>query len=206
MTSIAEQIDKRKQELKDHLPIVMRSIEMNFAPYSAQFNVDFMNALSANGSRRSKIFAIQKLTSEAREKASPFVACSKGCSNCCYQRVMLSQTEADTIAHNIQLKAVQLPISYKLPEIDSFNSATPCPFLVAGECSIYEYRPFMCRNQVNLDKDNLLCSFENWELRKANSPLFTGIPMLAPGQLETAYRNISNRDIVGDIRDFFPMK
>lgn len=117
---------------------------------------------------------------------------------------MISQTEADTIAHNIKRKAVQLSPTYKLPDMDTFNAATPCNFLVDGECSIYEHRPFMCRNQVNLDRDNLLCSFENWELGKANSSMFTGIPMQDPGPLLIAYRQVSSHDIVGDIRDFFP--
>jgi hypothetical protein len=204
MKPTAEEIHNRKQDSSERAKQVLREIELRFRPLQSQFDARLANALGANGSRRSKIFAIQKLSSEVRQISAPFAACGKGCSNCCYQRVMLSQTEADTIAHNIKRKAVQLSPAYKLPDIDAFDSTTPCNFLVGGECSIYEHRPFMCRNQVNLDKDNLLCSFENWELGKAKSPMHTGILMQDPGPLLAAYRQVSSRDLVGDIRDFFP--
>jgi uncharacterized protein len=204
MKPTAEEIHNRKQDVSERMPEVMRAIDLRFAPFRRQFDARLANALGANGSRRSKIFAIQRLSSEVRQISSPFAACKRGCSNCCYQRVMLSQTEADTIAHNIKRKAVQLSPAYRLPDMDAFDSTTACNFLVDGECSIYEHRPFMCRNQVNLDKDSLLCSFENWELGKANSPMYTGIPMQDPGPLLVAYRQVSSHDIIGDIRDFFP--
>lgn len=204
MKPTAQEIDNRKQEVSERVPKVMHEIELRFEPYRRQFDQQLARALAANGSRRSKIFAIQKLSSEVRQISAPFAACKKGCSNCCYQRVMLSQTEADTIAHNINKKAVQLSPAYKLPDMEAFDSTTPCNFLVDGACSIYDHRPFMCRNQVNLDKDNLLCSFENWELGRSKSPLFTGTPMQDPGPLLVAYRQVSSRDVVGDIRDFFP--
>lgn len=204
MQTTTQEIHSRKQDASERLQQVMREVELRFQPFRQQFETRLANALGANGSRRSKIFAIQQLSSEVRQISAPFAACNKGCSNCCHQRVMLSQTEADTIAHNIKRKAVQLSLAYKLPDEDSFGSTTPCNFLVRGECSIYEHRPFMCRNQVNLDSDNLLCSFENWELAKANSPMHTGIPMQDPGPLLIAYRQVSSRDVVGDIRDFFP--
>jgi hypothetical protein len=204
MKPTAEEIHNRKQEASERAQQVMREVELRFEPFRQQFEARLANALGANGSRRSKIFAIQQLSSEVRQISAPFAACNKGCSNCCYQRVMLSQTEADTIAHNIKRKAVQLSPAYRLPDEDAFSSGTPCNFLVGGECSIYEHRPLMCRNQVNLDKDNLLCSFENWELARANNPMHTGIPMQDPGPLLVAYRQVSSRDLVGDIRDFFP--
>lgn len=204
MEPTAEEIHNRKQESSERAQQVLREVELRFAPLQRQFDERLAAALGANGSRRSKIFAIQKISSDVRQVSASFAACSKGCSNCCHQRVELSQTEADTIAHNIKRKAVQLSPAYKLPDMDAFGSTTPCNFLVEGECSIYEHRPFMCRNYVNLDKDNLLCSFENWELGKAKSPMHTGIPMQNPGPLLVAYQQVSSRDVVGDIRDFFP--
>lgn len=116
----------------------------------------------------------------------------------------MSQTEADAISHKIAKQAVQLSSGYVLPEIHEFGKDTPCTFLKDGACSIYENRPFMCRNMVNLDVDPLLCGFENWDLDRTKDSRFTGIPMLGAGPLMEAYQKLASQDKVGDIRDFFP--
>jgi hypothetical protein len=203
-STIEQQIDRRKASIPERMPNVMREITQRFALFQGEAEKKLHEALTMSGSRRAKVIKIQQLTSEVRALASPYAACQNGCSNCCYQLVMLSQTEADAIGHHIGRRAAQLSPSYKIPAEHSFGRNTPCSFLVGGSCSIYDYRPFTCRNLVNLDVDNLLCGFENWELEKANDPRFTGFPKQDPGPLLDAYKKISSADAVGDIRDFFP--
>ena len=202
--TIADEINDRKKQLAVRVPEVMKKIDEAFKPLERKFTIDLQKIVSTSGSRKPKFIAIQKLTSELREITQEFTACKKGCSACCNQRVMLSQSEADAIGHSIKKPAVQLSPKYKIPDQNEFGSETPCTFLSDGACTIYDVRPFMCRNQVNLDKDNLLCGQENWDLGKSNSPKFTGVPMLGPGPVLDVYRAISGQDIVGDIRDFFP--
>lgn len=194
----------RKITAEPRVQSAYAAITRAFAPMRESFDKKLAEVLQRNGSRRIKIHALQTIMSEVREVSKPFMACKKGCSNCCYQRVMLSQTEADSIAYRISRPAKQLPSTYQLPDEKTFSPSTPCTFLVNGECSIYNNRPLMCRNQVNLDSDDLLCSFENWELSKRGDPRAAGIPMQAPGPILQVYQQISAGDVIGDIRDFFP--
>ena len=117
---------------------------------------------------------------------------------------MMSQTEADAIGHRIGRPAMQLRADYVPPDLHDFGRETPCPFLVNDACSIYEHRPFVCRNYVNMDQDPLLCGFENLALARAGDPRHTPVPHLDPGPLLAAYRAVSGKDRLGDIRAFFP--
>ncbi|WP_426211103.1 YkgJ family cysteine cluster protein [Massilia sp. TWP1-3-3] len=203
--AIAGKIDDRKALLAVRVPLVMQKIEQAFAPLKPIVEARLKQSLTDTGSRRGKFVKINEILSDVRDISSTFAACGAGCSACCTQRVMMSQTEAEAIGHKISRKPVQLRPSYVLPEIDTFGSETPCTFLSNNVCTIYEHRPFACRNLVNLDVDPLLCRFENWELSKAKDARSTGIPLLSAGPLEQAYSSLSGRDMIGDIRAFFPI-
>lgn len=202
---IAGKINDRKVSLGVRVPHVMQKIERAFAPIKPLVEAKLKQSLTDTGSRRGKFVKINRILSDVRAISSPYVACRAGCSACCTQRVMMSQTEAEAIGYQISRNPVQLTQSYVLPEIDTFGSGTPCTFLSNDVCTIYEHRPFACRNLVNLDVDPLLCGFENWELSKAKDSRTTGIPSLSAGPLEEAYRSLCGRDIIGDIRAFFPL-
>ncbi|GIZ50092.1 YkgJ family cysteine cluster protein [Noviherbaspirillum aridicola] len=204
MDDLIELIDARKTSLSERVPDVTRRIQEDFAPREAALVARLDRVLADNASRRNKIVKIQALVSEVREAAAAHAACRQGCSACCHQRVMMSQTEADAIGHRIGRTAVQLRSDYVPPALHDFGPATPCPFLVQDACSIYEHRPFVCRNYLSLDTDALLCGFENLALAKAGDPRHTPVPHLDPGPLLAAYRQVSGKDRTGDIRAFFP--
>jgi uncharacterized protein len=204
MNNIFEEINDRKSTLAERVPQVMRQIEQAFAPAQPTFTAKLQRIMADSGSRRNKVIKIQALAAEVRAFSDPYTACRKGCNACCTQRVMMSQTEANAIAYKIGRQAVQLRPGYKMQDIHAYGEDKPCTFLVDGACSIYEHRPVVCRNQVNLDIDPLLCGFENWELHKAEDPRFTPIPMLGLGPIMTAYQQLASQDQAGDIRDFFP--
>lgn len=204
MEDIFARIDARKAALKERVPAVTRQIDQAFAPSEPALAAKLQRVFADGGSRRNKIVRIQALVSEVRSYASEHAACKQGCSACCKQRVMMSQTEADAIGHAIGRPAVQLRLDYVPPRIHDFGRDTPCTFLVDDACSIYEHRPFVCRNYVSLDLDPLLCGFENWDLDKAGDKRFTPVPHLDPGPLLAAYRKVAGQDRIGDIRAFFP--
>lgn len=204
MSDILDQINERKASMEERKLSIVGQIERDFAPLKQGVEKKLAHILADNGSRRNKVIKLQELVSEVRAVADQYVACKQGCSACCYTRVMMSQTEADAIGHKIGRPAVQLRPSYVLPDMDAYGKNTPCTFLENNACSIYEHRPFVCRNQVNWDVDSLLCGFENWELGKAKDPRFSPIPLLGAGPLMTAYQQLAGQDRVGDIRDFFP--
>ncbi len=206
MSEFVDQLKQRKTLIAKRMPAVMDEIQKNFEPHKSKFDAKLKEIANTNSSRRTKIFKIQKIMSEVREISAGLAACRSGCSNCCHQRVMLSQTEADLIGQNIGRPAVQLRRDYKMIDVTEYNQTTPCTFLVDGACSIYEFRPVMCRHFVNLDIDNLLCSFENWDLGKSNDPDYLEVPTVKSAPVLAAYQQISGTDLYGDIRDFFPAK
>ena len=77
------------------------------------------------------------------------------CSNCCKVIVpVLSNDDVARIARLLGLSEQDFRTSY-LENVDEewvFNSK-PCPFLTEKGCSIYDYRPEMCREYPFTDKD-----------------------------------------------------
>lgn len=204
-TAFKNQLAARKAQLDATLPAKTQQIVQAFTPLQKEFDQRVASLLRSNGSPRTKFHALNEIMSDVRAVSAPFSACKAGCSQCCYQRVAMTQGEADAIGYRIGHAAKQLPASYKVPAVEAFSPATPCVFLKNNQCSIYDSRPFACRNLVNLDVDNLLCDFDNWELGVKKDPAFVGFPMQDPGPMLGAYKLLAGKDKVGDIRDFFPI-
>lgn len=149
-----------------------------------------------NASARSKLRKIYHLMDELGESRAPFVACEKGCTACCKMNVEISQIEANLIAEKTGIPAKQLPKSQSHNENEFIG--VPCVFLKDGACSIYEIRPFVCRNHVSFDTTSYWCEPEN--------SLHAEMPILAFSGLQIAHFNITKQNTGGvhaDIRDFF---
>jgi hypothetical protein len=92
------------------------------------------------------------------------VACKAGCDHCCHQVVHVTPPEAlaivDTLRRTLcgaELSSLAARVSSArernqgLAPVDRFTSDHPCPFLEAGQCSIYEVRPLACRGMNSRD-------------------------------------------------------
>lgn len=152
-----------------------------------------------------KMWELHSVLKDVRAVSQASMACKEGCSSCCHMRVLLSQAEADAIGLAIGVAPVVLPKTHSPRSQNKFGKATPCTFLNAhGKCAIYEHRPIMCINHVNMDLTPELCSFEHWE-RYTSGKSTKGIPSLGfPDPVRSTYQNISKGTVVGDIRSFFP--
>lgn len=203
-----EDIDARRAPSQHRAKYVAQMVAQVFGPYENRFQQRVVALVHENCSSKSKVYKLHQMISDVRKITDQWAACKPGCSNCCYQRVLISQTEANAIGEAIGIQAVQVKPGQPIKAEDDFSRSTPCTFLADGMCSIYTNRPFQCRNYTNVDVDPLLCSFENWDLSKKRDPASVGIPMLAAGPLVEAYGLISNRkpEVYSDIRDFFPAK
>jgi len=76
------------------------------------------------------------------------IACHKGCDACCKKssNVMVIQPEAFNIVDYIAGKATTAVGKQMLKQMKAATSETEeCPFLVEGECGVYEVRPLACR-------------------------------------------------------------
>lgn len=92
------------------------------------------------------------------------LACKAGCDHCCHQVVGVTPAEALTIFEHVRqtrsdaelerLRAHVTALDERgrgLSSTERFSPEHPCPFLVAGSCSIYEVRPLSCRGMNSLD-------------------------------------------------------
>jgi Fe-S-cluster containining protein len=93
------------------------------------------------------------------------VACKAGCAHCCYQPVAVTVPEALAVVEHLKhrLSAAELArvanrvaeaharSSPSRPVAERFSPEHPCPFLEAGQCSVYEVRPLSCRGMNSRD-------------------------------------------------------
>lgn len=95
------------------------------------------------------------------EKAKKEMTCSKGCSFCCHDLIIIHPDEYNYIyklakKHKIKTnkKVSKLFNSTKKEQLKWHHKR--CPFLTDNDvCSIYEFRPMICRTHNSSDKKEL---------------------------------------------------
>ena len=89
-----------------------------------------------------------------RELHGERIRCRAGCSDCCSQLFRISGLEAAHIAEGMRQVDPELRDRLRerateylaaLPGLPPAGARLPCPALVDGLCSIYEFRPLICR-------------------------------------------------------------
>ncbi len=132
------------------------------------------------------------------EYRDPFVACKKGCADCCHMNITISTEEAARIGAASRRKFEKMLSSVR-HEVSAF-AGVPCPFLEADSaCSVYADRPLVCRNHASFDEDAKLC----------NPKLMNDVqmPVVNYAGIEEAFGSLvlaSKNSVLADIRDFFP--
>jgi Fe-S-cluster containining protein len=117
--------------------------------------------------KRSLAFADQVIQDfEAKSPLKDKIACRAGCAHCCRYEVILSPAEALLIGHRakhsysetdvVQLlqrinKVLDVREGKRLSERAAVLDETPCIFLEAEKCRVYEVRPLICRALHSLD-------------------------------------------------------
>ena len=181
-----EQAEGRRAAFTDGLPKLLLDREDSIAASVA----------AENASARSKLRRIYKLMDEMAVYRHGHVACKQGCAACCRMNVTVSALEAEAIAGSTGRVATRLPESIEHPE-DAFIGS-PCPFLVAEECSIYADRPLACRKHASYFTSEKWCSPPHVSTVQA--------PLVRFGGLDEALAVVSVRKgaaVFADIRDFF---
>ncbi|TJZ72065.1 YkgJ family cysteine cluster protein [Chitiniphilus eburneus] len=89
-----------------------------------------------------KLQEIYALADLVGELTTPGTACSKGCSRCCRVDLPITTIEARYIRKHVGI----VPRTGSSISSGHTVARRPCPFLdAAGACSIYPFRPFVCR-------------------------------------------------------------
>lgn len=101
------------------------------------------------------------------------ICCSKGCSFCCNIPVIINPSEIFMISKRINKfeDSIKSMIICKIKENSEnilkigkdrhYISNIPCCFLINNECSIYSFRPSVCRRLCATDISNCKLSYEN---------------------------------------------
>ncbi len=150
-----------------------------------------------NASAQSKLGRINALVDEFSAYRAPYVACQQGCSDCCRMNVQISNLEAARIAAATGRRARTLARSVR--HDDGKFAGQACPFLIDGSCSIYEHRPYVCRNHASFDVDAYWCEPGRMQTVK--------LPMLELSGAKQALVEVlrqTKQPLLADIRDFFP--
>jgi Fe-S-cluster containining protein len=79
----------------------------------------------------------------AYEKYRSQMACSVGCAGCCQQDLTVTLLEALAVIEGLEALDTQLRTEVAL---QGQRPGPPCAFLVDGRCSIYDWRPMVCRS------------------------------------------------------------
>lgn len=107
--------------------------------------------LKSKGNSITKMRFLYDFMGEVYSSVSKLTPCKKGCSSCCYYKVSISETEIAIIEKETGKKR-----NKSLKSAENYHGQ-PCPFLVNNVCSIYQFRPFMCRRHTTMTKTNFWC-------------------------------------------------
>jgi uncharacterized protein len=119
-----------------------------------------------------------------------YAPCKRNCSNCCCIPISVTEIDVYFIEQSRRIKRNEKKLAL-LPEI-------PCPFLVSNSCSIYRYRPFVCRKNVTFDISSKWCH--------AKVGANAAMPSLQFDRIERAYHHLvekSGANQIYDIRAVF---
>ncbi len=214
MRLVAERISRlQTEEMRHELEEKVGRINARIPKGGREKLIEQAFKASVNAKRLHWLRREADLTGQAAERES---ACRAGCSHCCHINVLVPEAEARVIAKEIGLKSpcephpqnILMTGDYATDQgLEKFRSeqqtrhmshfGKPCPFLVENKCSIYRFRPMVCRQQISLDSDDLLCQLvvgESIPVPYLNQQVSQAVQLILWGP----------QSRLADIRDWFP--
>ena len=105
-----------------------------------------------------KLEAVYNESDKINEFLKPYFSCNRGCYFCCKYDVLITKFEAMYIS-------LKTGVSLKNNSF-SFQNNTYCPFLNNDICSIYKFRPLICRTyHVCGNPNDCEIDYENYQLK-----------------------------------------
>lgn len=186
-----------------HLPVAEAAAQFVLEAVTASRSKDLQalksqldETMSAKTPPKNRLIRLRHIAGQQSEIFSSKSACSTGCSHCCHIDVTVPRSEAMLIG-KMTGKRMSEPLETRTvdqPPANRFLGA-PCPFLVGGNCSIYKWRPLLCRALVNLDTSPKLCEL----VPDVTIP----VPYLNSTELRAAFCIVTQSEDFADIREWF---
>lgn len=160
---------------------------------------EFLRAMRLQIPPRAKMHRLFEAADKISKAILPYSACKSGCSYCCHIATTITSTEAEALGKASGRKPRKLSGKVKAEVSREQWHTTPCPFLKAGRCSVYNDRPMACRLMQNIADSPYFCD----TAIPSKESLVTSVNL---NQLHAAYAATYMNDTWADIRDFFPPK
>jgi Fe-S-cluster containining protein len=192
-------------DLAAHLPMAEVSAAQNMAtvklastPAIEHLRQQLCQAQTPSVPTGAKVIRLRHIAGEWSKVFSSKTACSSGCSHCCHLGVLVPKSEAKLLAKAIGRKFTEPTEQRNMERAGQETKylGTPCTFLVSNKCSIYAYRPMMCRTLVNMDSVDTLCRL----VKDVDVP----VPYLNTVSLKGYFAYLTQTEQFADIREWFP--
>lgn len=137
------------------------------------------------------------LADRVNQATADFVACKKGCAQCCHIAAVITEVEAKILAKAGGRKMAKVRKTGNREALVKKYFGVPCPFLKDNACSVYEHRPITCRTHTNLASTAFFCN-------TVIKPEWSFVPSVNMSRFNMAYGWLLRQEVAADIRDFFP--
>ncbi len=173
----------RRALLRDDEPYLSQPINVGGDSRRAEAHVRHLVRLFQNDRAPSPCSDAIAHLSALAERTVPVttsgpVACRRGCSHCCYQRVTVTAPEAFYIANHIRRdkeKVARVIETHQrtkgMSHEQRLAAHIPCSMLVDTVCSIHAVRPSGCRGTMSLDVEACIASYVNMSSNDIPMPL-----------------------------------
>lgn len=144
------------------------------------------------GNPMTKLRALYDFMAQVYGSIHKFTPCKKGCTSCCHYPVSIRDVEIKFIERETGILRTK-----NILESENYHGL-PCPFLQNNSCSIYPFRPFVCRRHITITKTAHWCHPD-----RANAAKF---PLVNFSEVDRVFNAIvleSHSSKAWDIRQIF---
>jgi Fe-S-cluster containining protein len=179
-------IKKARESARENVKRIKREIppelDIKVAEFFDNFKKSFITPIAS-------LQMLYEFMDELNGFISKYTPCQKGCDPCCHIKVDISSLEAQYIH-------LKTGIPYRDKPISAVKTNTPCPFLKDHCCSIYQYRPYVCRQHHALFNPK-------WYQVELCNNLYASQARVSEVEASYDYLVKNSNSAIHDIRAFF---
>jgi hypothetical protein len=171
---VRDRVKAGRQLLAQGLPLQPKMSEVLAVAQVVKAKLDETGNVRRASEAAELVQALAETSIAARPPTKQQIACTRGCSYCCHTFVAITPPEAFRLAAAVRsghaagmtpdvVRERARPQIGVAPEA-RIGGKLPCPLLVEGACSVYRFRPLVCRQATSLDVAVCIDEFEGRNL------------------------------------------